>query len=134
MTCALAIPHLYRTTAVLFSARSCRIIASVMSPKSSVLDDHDALLRRELPGDDGGNGGSPSCEIPPDVLWRLRLLDEFQAAELLNLRVSVLRRRRSRRLPPIFVRVSGQIRYRPVDLVAFVNSMKSSPLQGLEET
>jgi hypothetical protein len=71
--------------------------------------------------------------FPDDILWQLRLLDEFQVAHILNLRVSILRRRRSRGLPPIFVRLSGQIRYRPADLVTFVNSMKNSPQQGPEQ-
>jgi hypothetical protein len=104
-----------------------------MGSKSSVLDLDNPPFRRELPGEGGGNDSSLNCDIPPDVLWRLRLLDEFETAAILNLRVTILRRRRSRRLPPDFVRISGQIRYRPLDLVAFVNGMKVSPPQVAEE-
>jgi hypothetical protein len=97
-----------------------------MSDESSVLAPPEQDPWRE-------RCGVADSAIRFDTLWRLKLLNEFQVADLLNLRVSILRRRRSRGLPPTFVRISGQIRYRPADLMTFINSMRNSPRQGPEE-
>jgi hypothetical protein len=96
-----------------------------------MVDEISALASRQRePSSE--QGGATDAATPSDILWRVRLLDEFQAATILNLRVSILRRRRSRGLPPTFVRISGQVRYRPADLMTFVSGMKNSPPQGVE--
>ena len=62
----------------------------------------------------------------------LKLLDEYQLAELLGVRVSVIRRRRARRLPPTFVRIGTAVRYRPQDIREFIENMQLNPPPGAE--
>jgi hypothetical protein len=66
-------------------------------------------------------------------LERLKLLDEYEVAELLGVKVSIIRRRRSRRLPPDFVRIGHCVRYRPQDLRSYIESMQANAPPGAEQ-
>jgi hypothetical protein len=64
----------------------------------------------------------------------LRLLDEYQLAELLGLRVTVIRRRRAKRLPPDFIRIGHAVRYRVQDVREFIENMPPNAPPGAEQT
>jgi hypothetical protein len=66
-------------------------------------------------------------------LLDLRLLDEYQLAELLGLRVTVIRRRRAKRLPPTFIRIGHAVRYRVQDVRTFIENMQPNALPGTEQ-
>jgi Helix-turn-helix domain len=48
------------------------------------------------------------------------LLDEHEAAEMLGVSVSTLRRNRTEKLPPDFILIRGAVRYALEDLQRFV--------------
>jgi hypothetical protein len=63
----------------------------------------------------------------------LRLLDEYQLAELFGLPVTIIRRRRAQRLPPTFVRIGHAVRYRPQDIREFIFKMQPNARPGAEQ-
>jgi hypothetical protein len=52
------------------------------------------------------------------------LLDEREAAEMLGVSVSTLRRNRAEKLPPDFIMVRGSVKYPVEDLHRFVERTK----------
>ena len=52
------------------------------------------------------------------------LLDEHEAAEMLGVSVSTLRRNRSEKLPPDFILIRAAVRYALEDLQRFVERAK----------
>jgi hypothetical protein len=52
------------------------------------------------------------------------LLDEHEAAEMLGVSVSTLRRNRAGKLPPDFIMIRGVVRYALEDLQRFVERAK----------
>jgi hypothetical protein len=52
------------------------------------------------------------------------LLDEREAAEMLGVSVSTLRRNRAEKLPPDYIMVRGAVRYPLEDLQRFVERAK----------
>ena len=71
--------------------------------------------------------------FPHMELAGLRLIDEYQLAELLGLRVTVVRRRRAKRLPPTFIRIGNAVRYRPQDIREFIENMQPNAPPGAEQ-
>jgi Helix-turn-helix domain len=66
-------------------------------------------------------------------LRELKLLDEYDVADLLGVRVSIVRRRRARRLPPVYVRIGHHVKYRPQDIRSYIESMQANAPPGAEQ-
>lgn len=59
-------------------------------------------------------------EVPINGGHSLRLLNEHEAAEYLNVSVATMRRWRLLRQGPVFRKLGACVRYRPEDIEAFV--------------
>ena len=55
----------------------------------------------------------------------ITLMTTVEAAEYLNISIQILERRRSQRLPPAFVKLGRQVRYRVSDLDDWVEESTS---------
>jgi len=60
-----------------------------------------------------------------------RLIDEHEAAEILNLKVATLRRWRWAHKGPCWIKLGGSVRYRRSDLDAFMEANRHSPSYDL---
>lgn len=60
-----------------------------------------------------------------------RLLDEHEAADILNVAVATLRRWRWAGKPPVFLKLGAAVRYDPVAIEAFIASARRSSTSDL---
>lgn len=58
------------------------------------------------------------------------LLDERQVAQLLNISVATLRRRRLLKLPPDWLKIGASVRYQPATIAAFLKTTRCGATSG----